>query len=133
MKLTKEARKICKELFRESFTSGKLDAAKIQAFVKEIIDARPRHYIEILKNYQRLLRLEMEKTHAVVESAAPLDQQTNSKILNELRKKHGEDLSTEFKVSPELIGGLRIRIGNDVWDGSVRHRLDRLAREFNEV
>lgn len=133
MRLNKESRKICKELFRSSFTDKKLDAAKVRALVNSVVGAKPRHYIDILKNYQRLVRLEAAKSHAVIESAAPLDAQANNKILNELRAKHGTDLTTEFKVSPELIGGLRIRIGSDVWDGSVRHRLDRLARQFNEV
>ncbi|HWB57996.1 MAG TPA: F0F1 ATP synthase subunit delta, partial [Chthoniobacteraceae bacterium] len=91
------------------------------------------HYIDILKQYQRLVRLEAAKSHAVIESAAPLDPQAGAKILGDLRTRHGGDLTSEFKVKPELIGGLRIKIGSDVWDGSVRHRLDRLAREFNEV
>ena len=133
MRLNKESRKICKELFRSSFTDKKLDATKVRTLVNSVVEAKPRHYIDILKNYQRLVRLEAEKSHAVVESAAPLDAQANAKILNDLQTKHGSDLTTEFKVSPELIGGLRIKIGSDVWDGSVRHRLDRLSRQFNEV
>ena len=110
-----------------------MDSAKIKSLVNEIVAAKPRRYLDILRNYQQLIRKETEKSHAVIESAAPLDAQTNSRILNELRKKHGEDLTTEFKVSPELIGGFRIKIGNDVWDGSVSHRLDRLARQFDQV
>jgi F-type H+-transporting ATPase subunit delta len=47
-----------------------------------------------------------------------------------LRAKYGKDLSTEFKVSPELLGGLRIKVGSDVIDGSVRERLHRLEAEL---
>lgn len=133
MRLNKESRKICKELFRSSFTNAKLDGAKVKALVGSVIEAKPRHYLDILKNYQRLVRLEAEKSHAIIESAIPLDAQANNKIVGDLQQKHGADLTTEFKVSPDLIGGLRIKIGSDVWDGSVRHRLDRLARQFNEV
>jgi F0F1-type ATP synthase delta subunit len=43
-----------------------------------------------------------------------------------LRAKYGEDLATEFRVSQDLIGGLRITIGNDVWDSTVHGRLARL-------
>ncbi len=107
--------------------------AKIKALVSSIAQAKPRHYLDILKSYQRLIRLETEKTHAVIESATPLGADTSSSIIRDLQTKHGTDLTTEFKVSPDLIGGLRIKIGSDVWDGSVRHRLDRLARQFNEV
>lgn len=133
MKLNKEARKVCKELFRSSFTNGKLDPAKVKTVVNSMINAKPRHFVEILKNYQRLVRMEMEKSHAVVESAAPLAPDEGRKIVSDLKARHGADLTTEFKVTPELIGGLRIRIGSDVWDGSVRHRLDRLNQEFSQV
>jgi F-type H+-transporting ATPase subunit delta len=133
MRLNKESRKVCKELFRSSFTNKKLDAAKIKTVVNSIAQAKPRHYLDILKSYQRLIRLEAEKTHAVIESATPLSAGTSSSILSDLKAKHGSDLTADFKVSPDLIGGLRIKIGNDVWDGSVRHRLDRLSQHFNEV
>jgi F-type H+-transporting ATPase subunit delta len=133
MRLNKESRKICKELFRESFTDKKLDETKVREFVARIAGTKPRHYIDILKNYQRLIRLESQKYHALVESAAPLDTATSRRIETELKARHGNDLAIEFKVSPELIGGLRIKIGSDVWDGSVRHRLERLSRQFEEV
>jgi len=133
MRLNKEARKVCRQLFRSSFTSGKLDAGKTSSLVGLLIKDKPRHYIDILKEYHRLVRLESAKTHAVIESAGALDSQTSSKVVSDLRAKHGADLTTEFKVTPELIGGLRIKIGSDVWDGSVRHRLDRLSQEFSQV
>jgi len=127
MRLNKEARKVCRQLFRSSFTSGKLDAGKTSSLVGLLIKDKPRHYIDILKEYHRLVRLESAKT------AGALDSQTSSKVVSDLRAKHGADLTTEFKVTPELIGGLRIKIGSDVWDGSVRHRLDRLSQEFSQV
>jgi F-type H+-transporting ATPase subunit delta len=133
MKLNKEARKVCRELFRSSFTDGKLDGSKAGAIVRSVAEKKPRHYIDILKEYQRLIRLETAKTHAVIESAAQLNPDTGRKVANDLRAKYGADLTTEFKVTPELIGGLRIKIGSDVWDGSVRHRLDRLQQEFSQV
>jgi F-type H+-transporting ATPase subunit delta len=47
-----------------------------------------------------------------------------------LKKKYGSDLTTEFVVNPELLGGMRIRVGSDVWDGTVRNRLERLQQEL---
>ena len=40
------------------------------------------------------------------------------------------DLTTNFIVNPELLGGMRIRVGSDVWDSSVRNRLQRLAQSL---
>ena len=49
MKLNKEARKLSKQLFRESFTSGALDAAKVSGVTDTVIRAKPRQYIGVLK------------------------------------------------------------------------------------
>lgn len=130
MKLSKEARRMSRELFRASFTDSKLDHSKVRAIAQEIAKAKPRHYVDILKDYQRLVRLEVEKRHAVIESAAELDEATRGQLEETLRTKYGADLTTEFKVTPELIAGLRVRLGSDVWDSSVRERLNRLEAQL---
>lgn len=130
MKISKEARKLSKRLFNGSFSDGKLDGAKVSAIAKTVIDQKPRKYTEILKNYQRLIRVEVAKRHAVIESAAELAGDLRNQLLGTLRSKYGADLTTEFKVSPELIGGLRVKIASDVWDGSIRGRLSRLENNL---
>jgi F-type H+-transporting ATPase subunit delta len=133
MRLNKEARKVCRQLFRTSFTNGKLDSGKVAALVQSIVEAKPRHYLDILKDYQRLIRLEVQRGHAVVESSAPLAPENAAKVQADLQSKFGADLTTEFKVTPELLGGLRIKIGSDAWDGSVRNRIERLNQQLNQV
>lgn len=130
MKLSKEARKLSKQLFQQSLTNGLLDSAKVRAVVGALANSKPRDFLAVLKNYQRLVRMEVERRHAVVESAAPLDENTREKLLADLRKKYGTDLTAEYKVNASLLGGLRIKLGSDVWDGSVRSRLDQLKEEF---
>lgn len=133
MKLTKEVRKVSKELFQASFANGQLDADKVRGFVAQIVAGKPRHYVDILKNYHRLIRLELDKRHAVIESATELSHDTSESVLRDLKSKYGEGLTTDFRVNPDLIGGLRIRVGSDVWDGSVQGRLDRLDQELATV
>ena len=126
MKISKEARKISKQLFLDSFAEDRLDDARVRNIARTLIDEKPRKYREILKNYQRLIRLELAKHHALIESAADLDAETRRQLLGTLRARYGEQLTTEFKTSPDLIGGLRIKIGSDVWDSTVHGRLARL-------
>lgn len=133
MKISKEARKLSRSLFRASFTDGHLDRTKVSGIVQETIQAKPRHYIDVLKDYQRLLRLELDRRHAVIESASQLDVSTSVQIVRDLKTRYGQDITTEFKVNPELIGGLRIKLGSDVWDGSVRGRLNTLQDELNHA
>src|SRR5262245_12523633 len=130
MKLSKEARKASKTLFLGSFSNGKLDEAKVRTVIKELADKKPRQYLGILEGYQRYVRLELAKRHAVVESAGDLERGTRDKLRRALKAKYGEELTTEFKVSPELIGGLRIKIGSDVWDNSIQNRIARLEDEL---
>ena len=130
MKINKEIRRPSREMVRASFTDGQLDSGKIASLVESLIAKRPRNYIGILQNYKQLLRLEIEKRHARIESATELSAETNSRILQNLKKKYGRDLTTEFVVNRELLAGMRIRVGSDVWDGSVRHRLESLRQQF---
>jgi F-type H+-transporting ATPase subunit delta len=130
MKISKETRQLSRGLLRASFTAGQLDKGRIAALVKSLIEKKPRNYIKVLESFQRLLRLEMEKRHATIESATELSPWTSSKIVASLKRKYGNELTTEFLLNGNLIGGMRIRVGSDVWDGSVRNRLQRLQQQL---
>jgi F-type H+-transporting ATPase subunit delta len=130
MKINKEIRKLSREMLRASFTDGQLDPGGISPLVDSLLAKKPRHYVEVLKNYRRLLRLELEKRQAKIETASEVDSATTSEVVANLKKKYGGDLTTQFVVNPELLGGMRIRVGSDVWDGTVRNRLERLRREL---
>jgi F-type H+-transporting ATPase subunit delta len=130
MKLNKEIRQLSRKMLQASFTDGQLDPGRIASLVDSVIAEKPRNYINVLKNYRRLLRLEVEKRHATIETASEVDPAMRSEIVSNLKSKYGDDLATEFHVDSQLLGGMRIRVGNDVWDGSVRNRLQRLQHEL---
>jgi len=126
MKIPKEARKLSRSLFRSSFTDGRLDSAKVTAVLQEVAARKPRHTLSALKDYQRLVRMELDRRHAVIESATPLEMDAAAGILRDLRARFGADITHEFKINSALIGGVRIQLGSDVWDGSVSGRLEHL-------
>jgi len=130
MKINKETRQLSKELLRASMVDGRLDNARIGSLVTSLIEKKPRNYIKVLEAYQRLLRLEVEKRSATIETATELDSQAGAQIVANLKRKYGADLATEFVVNKELLGGMRIRVGSDVWDSSVRNRLQRLQQQL---
>ncbi len=130
MKSNKEIRQLSREMLRASFTDGQLDPGRITSLVDSLITRKPRRYIDVLKNYKRLLRLELENRRATIETASEVDVATISELAANLKKKYGSDLKTEFVVNPELLGGMRIRVGSDVWDGTVRNRLERLQQQL---
>jgi F-type H+-transporting ATPase subunit delta len=130
MRTTKEARKSSRQLLKLSFTDGKLDEGKVNQVVQTVLTEKPRHYGELLKDYQRLVRLEVEKRHAVVESATELNSNLSNLLITKLKARYGDDLTIEFKTNPTLLGGLRVLVADDVWDGSVRNRLRTLQEQI---
>jgi F-type H+-transporting ATPase subunit delta len=130
MKINKEVRRLSREMLRASFTDGQLDSGRIASLVDSLIARKPRNYIDVLKNYRRLLRLEVEKRRARIETASEVDPEISSTLIANLKKKYGSDLTTEFVVNPQLLGGMRIRVGSDVWDGTVRNRLEQLQQQL---
>jgi F-type H+-transporting ATPase subunit delta len=130
MKLNKEIRRLSRKMLQASFTDGQLDPGRIGSLIDSLVKQKPRNYINVLKNYKRLLRFELEKRHATIETASEVDPTIRSEIEANLKRKYGNDLSTEFQVDAQLLGGMRIRVGSDVWDGSVRNRLERLQHEL---
>lgn len=130
MKINKEIRQLSREMLRASFTDGQLDNGKTRSLVDSLIVKKPRNYIDVLKNYRRLLRFELEKRRAQIETASELDSTASSQLVANLKHKYGNDLTAEFIVNPELLGGMRVRVGSDVWDGTVRSRLEQLERQL---
>ena len=130
MKINKETRQLSKGLLRSSYTNGELDPVRISSLVKSLIEKKPRHYIRVLEAYKRLLRLEVEKRTATIETATVLDLDSGTEIVTNLKRKYGSGLATQFVVNKDLLGGMRIRVGSDVWDSSVRNRLDRLQQQL---
>jgi F-type H+-transporting ATPase subunit delta len=130
MKINKEIRQLSRQMLRASFTDGQLDRGKIAALVQSLMTKKPRNYINALQHYKRLLRLEIEKRHARIESAVQLNPQTSLQIVERLKRKYGNDLTTEFAINPALLGGMRVRVGSDVWDGTLQNRLERLQQQL---
>jgi len=130
MKISKQARRDAKELFRSSVVNGVLDENRVREVVGKVAQAKPRGYVQILSHFQRLVKLEVERRTAKVESAAPLSAEVQAEVKNKLGKLYGQGLNISFSQNPALLGGLRIKVGCDVYDGSVQARLEDLVESF---
>ena|SRR2546425_3920130 len=130
MKISKQARRETKALFRSCQTNGLLDEHRVRLAVQQVIARKPRGYLAILSQLQRLVQLDQERRTAKVESAAPLSADAQANIRNNLSRLYGPGLNLSFGQNPALIGGLRIQVGSDVYDGSVQGRLSALEGSF---
>jgi F-type H+-transporting ATPase subunit delta len=130
MKISKEARRSSRQLFRACLVDGKLDEARARDVVGKVAAAKPRGYLSILENFSRLVRGEMERQVALVESATELSSDMRFQLKAGLSKKYGRELTLQFQTNPALLGGIRVRVGSDVWDGSVKARLTALQSQL---
>ena len=130
MKIPREAAATARRAFRMCMDGDRLDEDKLRKVIRKIGASKPRNYQAILHTLARLTRLELARRQVLVESSTPIDDRTRERVERGLRQKYGNDLTFEFGINPELIGGMRIRVGNDVWDGSVKARLARLSNSF---
>lgn len=127
MKITKEARRTSRQLFRACMVDGKLDESRVRTVVSGVASSKPRGYIGMLDAFARLVANEVSRQRALVESASALTPAIQSELQASLSKKYGRQLTLDFSVNPELLGGIRVKVGSDVWDGSVKARLEGLA------
>ena len=130
MKGTKQSRRLAKQLFKSCQVDDRLDANRVRKAVRLLIEQKPRGYFGILQNLQRLVKLDEASRSARVESAVALGQAQQQDVRNSLKRLKGGDVTVEFATNPGLIGGMRVKIGDDVYDGSVKTRLTALSDNF---
>jgi F-type H+-transporting ATPase subunit delta len=126
VKISKQARRDAKSLFRSAQVNGVLDENKARQVVDAVLAGKPRSYVAILTHFQRLLKLDIARRAALVESVTALDDAQQSGVKSALTQRYGAGLTFTFTQNPALIGGMRIKVGSDVYDGSIQSRLAQL-------
>jgi F-type H+-transporting ATPase subunit delta len=130
MKISKLAQREARQLFRSCQAGGLLDENRVRQAVSLLVSKKPRGYVGILSRLLRLVQLDMEQHAARIESATPLPADLQADLASRINKIYGAGLDISFRQNPALIGGLRIQVGSDLYDGSVKTRLEQLEHSF---
>ena len=130
MKSSKQSRRDAKQLFQSCQVDGALDEGRVRQAVALLIEKKPRGYFGTLQELQRLVKLDVNNRSARVESAVALSEAQQQEVRASLGRLKGTDVEVEFAENADLIGGMRVKLGDDVYDGSVKTRLSRLAESF---
>jgi F-type H+-transporting ATPase subunit delta len=130
MKISKQAKRSAKELWGCCLVNGWLDENRARQVVQKVVAAKPRGYVAILSQFARLVKLDLDRRTASIESAVPLQADLQSSVQAALNRIYGPGLNISFSQNPALLGGLRIKVGSDVYDGSVQARLAALEQTF---
>jgi F-type H+-transporting ATPase subunit delta len=130
MKTTTQMRRQAKQLYRLCFVNGMLDEGRVRQVVQRVIQSKRRGYLTLLARFQRLVKLDFARHTANVESAMPLTADVQATVEAGLKNAYGPGVNAVFAHNPTLIGGIRIKLDSDVYDGSVRAGLASLERRF---
>jgi F-type H+-transporting ATPase subunit delta len=130
MKISKQAQRDARQLFRSCQFNNLLDENRVRQTVSLLSEKKPRGYVEILSRLHRLVKLDLERRAARVESATPLPADLQADVSNRIKKIYGDGVNIVFGQNPALLGGLRIQVGSDLYDGSVQTKLNQLAQSF---
>ena len=126
----RQAKRTAKLLFRGCMSGGNLDEGRARRIVHGVLESKRWGYLLVLRELKSLLKIQHARQTATIESAAPLAPDLITRIRAGLESACDTELTTGFKQNTSLIGGLRIQVGSDVYDGSVRARLEGLKARF---
>ena len=123
MKASRKIRRTARRLFRLCLVDGNVDEARARRVAHRIATSGRGRALPLLGDFLRLLRIDQSRHTALVESAEALPDDIRDDVTARLTGAYGAGLKTTFTVNPALVGGMSIRVGSDVYDGSVRGRL----------
>ena len=131
MKVSKQARREAKQLFRLCQANGLVDEERGRKLLQRVLATKPRGCLGVLVHFQRLLELDRAGHAAQGECATQLTPALSATLEEKLARVYGPGLNVAFATNPALIAGMRITVGSDVYDGSIQGRLARLEERFS--
>jgi F-type H+-transporting ATPase subunit delta len=99
----------------------------LQSVVKR---GRQRLFGPMASEFLALLDIKLDRVRAKVTIAREADENLRKKIAQDLTKAIGKQVLPDFEVDSDILGGVIVRVGDRVYDGSVRRRLVRLRRQL---
>ena len=124
----KQIQQLARQFFKLSLVDGALSTDRVAGVLQYIEKHRPAGSVAILKAYRRLIAAEVARGQALVEHAGLAQAAALDAVSAALSRKYGRTSSWVAKRNDALIAGLRIRVGDDVYESSVAGQLAALAR-----
>jgi F-type H+-transporting ATPase subunit delta len=130
MQPNKQSRREAKRLFRTCFVEGAFDEHCAKRTAMAVAAGGARDRLAVLAHFLRLVKLDLAMRAATVESATLLPPELRTGITAALARRYGPALAVTFVERASLIGGVRIQVGCNLYDGSVLASLTKLEKAF---
>ncbi len=123
----KQAQQLARQLFRMSLVNGEVSPERVNGVLQYIEKHRPANPAAVLHAYHRYVAAEVARGQAVIEHAGPIKPETLTSVAENLGRKYGRKITPVAKRNDTLIAGLRVRVGDDVYESTVAGQLETLS------
>ena len=123
----KQAQQLARRLFKLSLVDGLVSPELVAGVLAYVEKHQPANPTMVLKAYHRLIATELAKSRALVEHAGSLGDPVLRSIAAAMTQKYRRPISAVARPNPALLGGLRVRVGDDVYEASIAGQLATLA------
>lgn len=127
MAAPKRVRQTARILFNVSLEGDVVSPGRVAGVLAWFEKTQPSQGLAILREYHRLVRVELSKSNARIEHAGDLPAQAVSAIEAFLSKRYSRGVTATVRENPALIAGLRVSIGDDVFESSIAGQLESLS------
>ena len=131
MKRDKKITQFAKKLVELSKDNGVVTEAKVGEVLAGLKQVQHRQPLRVLKTFLSYLRRELALQTAVVSTPASLSADSLKEIEANFTKIYGRPIRAVTQQDTSLIAGVRVRVGDDVYDASIAGRLQRLAENVH--
>ncbi len=127
MKNNSKNSRLAKKLVELSKEDNVVTESKVSEVLEAFRQLHYRYHLKVLKTYLNYIRREVALQTAVVAAPVQLDEASLKSIETHFIKQYNRPIQAVFQKDRSLIAGIRVRVGDDVYDASVAGRLKRLA------
>jgi F-type H+-transporting ATPase subunit delta len=123
----KATQQLARQLFTLSLVNGSVSAAQVEGVLAYLEKHPPAQPKQVLLAYRRLIARELAKSRVVVEHAGPVTDGILRSLEGALTQKYKSQITASAVQNAALIAGLRLRIGDDIYEASVAAQLEQLS------
>ncbi|MGH8020404.1 MAG: F0F1 ATP synthase subunit delta [Opitutaceae bacterium] len=121
-----KASDLARSLYELSFEEGKISEERVTAVLAWVEKHRPPQATAVLRAYKRLVETEIARNRAVIEFAGDVPPSAFEEIAAAMSMRYGREIEAVPVPRPELIAGLRVRVGCDIFENSILSQLGAL-------
>jgi F-type H+-transporting ATPase subunit delta len=123
MRPSKQSQQFARQLFRLSIEGVQISAERVAGVLAYLAQHPPRQPLAVLRHYHRLVAGQLARNRALVEHGGPVDDGLLRAIEAAFTRKYQRPVAATARPNPDLIAGLRVRVGDDVYEASVAGQL----------